>query len=74
MQGLWDANCEEIPESNDESVEDVEEEDATSSPPEDDAPIDAGDPSSSTLSRKGKIRQPLPSSSSKEEEECNTPS
>jgi len=70
MQGLWDTNCEEVPESDDESVKDeAEEEDTNSSLPDEDAPAVAGAPSSSAPSLEGKIREPISSDDEEDDEE-----
>jgi hypothetical protein len=66
-QGLWDKNCEAIPDSADESVtEDAGEDDSTSSPPEDEVPADEGAPSPSKNPLEGKICEPRTSDSDDE--------
>jgi hypothetical protein len=71
MQGLWDKDCEEVPEFNNDSVaDDMDEDDTTSSPVEDDTPTGVGAPSSSSYPLEGKIFKPLPSDDEAEEEEA----
>jgi hypothetical protein len=66
-QGLWDKNCEAVPDSGGESVtEDAGEDDYTSSPPEDEAPIDEGVASPSKSPLEGKIHEPQTSGSEDE--------